>query len=120
MLDNKLKSVHQEKQHQYLDKKCRPTHTILTQSGFIYERLIIKSDFLNEQIYSCSVCQKNVKSDPIQCDLCLLWLHRLCAKLSKYQLKNKSDSNLHFHCTNCSEICPFRKLMMMKLLMLTW
>ena len=40
-------------------------------------------------LYPCSVCVKDVKSDAIQCDICDLWVHRACSKLSKYEMKKK-------------------------------
>jgi len=60
--------------------------------------------------YPCSVCFKEVKNDAIQCEICLFWVHRLCAKLSKCELRNKSDPNIYFYCPKCIEIFPFHQL----------
>ena len=37
----------------------------------------------NDESYPCALCSKEVVTDAIQCDICGLWVHRICAKLTK-------------------------------------
>ena len=62
---------------------------------------------MNKIIYfPCTVCKKEVKNDAIQCDLCSLWSHRTCAKLSKRELIKLSDPTYYYNCPLCFNIFP--------------
>lgn len=53
----------------------------------------------------CKVCQKVGKSVFwVQCDKCLKWLHRNCAKLrSKAKWEAATHGNVKFYCSDCKE-----------------
>ena len=57
--------------------------------------------------YPCSVCQKEVKHDAIQCDICQLWSHRNCVKLKKSDLVYFSQLDIYYYCPACLLIFPY-------------
>ena len=61
-------------------------------------------------IYLCTVCQMEVKSDAIQCDMCSLWTHRTCAKMKKKELVKLSDSSYYYSCPKCVSIFPYSNI----------
>ena len=65
----------------------------------------------NNDQYPCLVCKREVKHDALQCSICLIWLHRNCAKLSKAELKRLSNDEYHWYCVECSNNFPFNSLL---------
>ena len=61
--------------------------------------------------YPCLLCKKDVINDAIQCSICLTWLHRNCAKLSKTELRKLSNDNYHWFCIACKNIFPFQSVL---------
>ena len=48
---------------------------------------------------------------PIQCDLCLEWVHGKCEKLKRKEWILLGNSNVYWYCNDCNtEIFPFNKL----------
>ena len=72
----------------------------------------------NHTIYPCTVCRQNCEDDPktnkyrsIQCDVCKLWTHQHCSRLSNLAFNNLSQTNYLYYCINCnSELFPFHQL----------
>ncbi len=62
---------------------------------------------MDDIIYPCSHCNKNVYSDAIECPICMLWCHRTCAKLSLKKLQVLSDTNEYWYCNKCAVLFPF-------------
>ena len=60
--------------------------------------------------YYCGNCHLLVTDDCIECSLCNRWVHRQCAKLSKRQLKDKSNMNVYWYCFDCTDSFPFNNL----------
>ena len=58
-------------------------------------------------IFPCSVCNRNVVHDAIECSLCKLWVHRKCALLTKKELNRLDKCNCDWYCPNCIKIWPF-------------
>ena len=56
--------------------------------------------------FLCSKCNLLVLDDAIECSLCKQWSHRVCAKLSKKELRLKSE-NVYWYCNNCTCMFPF-------------
>ena len=58
--------------------------------------------------FPCSICQKNVVTDAVECELCYKWVHRRCAKLTKQQLRVLEND--HFTCLPCKNLFPFQNI----------
>ena len=60
-------------------------------------------DESGETFVVCVTCNKNAEDDSIECENCLKWEHRECARISKdeYKILNDSSPNLMFFCTIC-------------------
>lgn len=58
--------------------------------------------------FPCSICQKNVVTDAVECELCYKWVHRRCAKLTKQQLRGLEND--HFTCLPCKNLFPFQNI----------
>ena len=65
---------------------------------------------IDNQLYPCSICNKNVLVDAIECSICKLWVHRKCSKLTKIQLRQLSEVNQMWYCEKSREILPFNQL----------
>lgn len=64
-----------------------------------------------EPRYPCSICLRNVGTNSIQCDLCNMWVHRKCAKLSNSELNAVSLCDLPWFCQICIlDTFPFANL----------
>lgn len=61
-------------------------------------------------LYPCILCNKNVVIDAIECSLCLRWVHRKCAKLTKRQLDLFSKNGNDWYCIYCISVFPFHGL----------
>ena len=55
--------------------------------------------------YPCEICNRQVKSNAIECCLCLKWIHRKCAKLSLNEL-NYFSGALYWECSICKMSFP--------------
>ena len=60
--------------------------------------------------FPCSVCNREVESYAIQCDLYQLWTHRFCAKLKKYDIICLSHNDVYYYCPVCKNIFPFTEV----------
>ena len=61
----------------------------------------------DKDIYYCGKCKKSVTDECIECSMCLKWYHRVCTKLSKKALKEKSSDDIYWYCRNCENVLPF-------------
>ena len=64
----------------------------------------------SEPNYPCLVCSKDVLNDAIQCSLCLICLHRKCARITKNELKKLSRDEYNWFCIDCCNILPFQSI----------
>ena len=55
--------------------------------------------------FPCVICYKEVLQDAVECEMCMKWVHRKCARLSKKQLRDLMTD--HFECAHCQSEFPF-------------
>ena len=62
--------------------------------------------------YPCSLCDNNVKYDVIFCEHgnCLKWAHRRCAKLTKRELEELTESSSLYFCPKCKDVFSYNGL----------
>ena len=59
--------------------------------------------------FPCSICNKNVLNNVIECCLCNKWIHAKCGNLCATDLKKITDK-CYWTCINCKKCFPFYNL----------
>ena len=69
--------------------------------------------FMPNLKYPCATCSKPCKSNQkaIFCDICLLWVHLKCTKLTSKEFTSLGQSSMPYYCENCyADIFPYHHL----------
>ena len=60
--------------------------------------------------FPCVKCNRQVISDAIECSICNIWCHRVCAKMSKKELITLSENDLYWYCIECMNLFPYHHI----------
>ena len=61
-------------------------------------------------IWNCPICEKAVRTSCVQCDICEMWIHKKCTRLTKAEYTKLSNDDSSYSCSTCLSQFPFFQL----------